>query len=166
MIAVIDLFAGAGGFGVGVQKAGADLRLSVELEPVACVTLKENAGPSHEVLEADVTKLTGEDLRSKANLRSREPVIIVGGAPCQPFSKASNWIDAGLDHEWRKQRAAGNKTVRPPAPKVRPDDRRSLVDHFARLVTESKADAFVFENVAALMSKRNKPVLDKFISDL
>ena len=54
--AVVDLFAGAGGLGLGAERAGADLRLSVEIDPVACETLRANAsgGPST-VLEADVT---------------------------------------------------------------------------------------------------------------
>lgn len=166
MVAVIDLFAGAGGFGLGAQQAGCELRLSVELDPVACVTLKENAKLHHEVLEADVTEVHGKHLLGMGGLSKKDELIVVGGAPCQPFSKASNWVDEGLDHQWRKQRAQGNTGDKPPPPKARPDDRRTLVDEFARLVIESDADGFVFENVAALLSKRNKPVLDKMRREL
>ena len=166
MVAVVDLFAGAGGFGVGGQLAGCDLRLSVEIEQTPCLTLKRNAAEGHAVLQADLTEIKGKELLKAAGLRKADELIVVGGAPCQPFSKASNWVDEGLDHQWRKQRARGEASLRPPPPKVRPDDRRTLVDEFSRLVIETDADGFVFENVAALLSKRNKPVLEKMRKEL
>ena len=166
MVAVIDLFAGAGGFGLGAQRAGGELCLSVEIDPVACVTLKQNAKPRHHICEGDVNELAGKQLLGLAGLTKRDPLIVVGGAPCQPFSKASNWVDEGLDHKWRKLRTLGHTLVKPPPPKVRPDQRRTLVDEFARLVIETGADGFVFENVAAILTERNRPVLDKMIDEV
>ena len=52
---------------------------------------------------------------------------------------------------------------RPPAPTVaRPDERRTLVEEFWRLIFESNADGFVFENVPSIKHPRNRPVLDGF----
>jgi DNA (cytosine-5)-methyltransferase 1 len=168
--AVVDLFAGAGGLGVGVDDAGGELRLSVELDPVACTTLRSNleAGSGSKVLEADVTELTGAQLRTEAGLARREPLVVVGGAPCQPFSKAAYWTEAGDDAAYRRARAAGVRgVVRPPAPTVpRADNRRTLVEHFSRLVVESEADAFVFENVPAITHPRNRPMLDGLVTEL
>jgi DNA (cytosine-5)-methyltransferase 1 len=168
--AVVDLFAGAGGLGIGVDDAGGELRLSVELDPVACMTLRSNleAGSGSRVLEADVTELTGAQLRTEAGLARREPLVVVGGAPCQPFSKAAYWTEAGDDAAYRRARAAGVKSVvRPPAPTVpRADSRRSLVEHFSRLVVESEADAFVFENVPAITHPRNRSMLDGLVREL
>jgi DNA (cytosine-5)-methyltransferase 1 len=166
MVPVIDLFAGAGGFGVAAESAGASVRLSVELDPVACITLKANAKDGHRVHEADVTECTGRGLRRRAGLMMADPLIVVGGAPCQPFSKAAYWVEEGADAAWRRDRARGIVRMKPAAPEsARPDTRRSLVEHFARLVIESKADGFVFENVAAIQHPRNRPMLDGLVRD-
>jgi DNA (cytosine-5)-methyltransferase 1 len=167
MLPVIDLFAGAGGFGVAAGLAGASLRLSVEIDPVACVTLKENAGPLHAVRGRDLTECTGKQLRQWAGLKKTEPLVIIGGAPCQPFSKAAYWVEEGSDAAWRRDRAVGIRRERPPAPaEARPDDRRTLVEHFSRLVLESGADGFVFENVAAIQHPRNRPILNGLVREL
>ena len=85
MVAVVDLFAGAGGFGIAAQRVGCDLRLSIELSKVACSTLEHNAEPGHRVLEGDVIDVEGSALRKLAGLGAKERLIVVGGAPCQPF---------------------------------------------------------------------------------
>jgi DNA (cytosine-5)-methyltransferase 1 len=162
---VIDLFAGAGGLGIGAVEAGCDLRLSVDNDPWSCRTLEANAH-SHggRVLEADILTVTGERLRDEAGLASDDPLIVVGGAPCQPFSKAAYWLDAGNDAAYRRARAAGKPVERPAPPTfVRPDARRTLVEEFWRLVDESKADAFVFENVRSITHPRHRPILDALI---
>jgi DNA (cytosine-5)-methyltransferase 1 len=167
---VVDHFAGAGGLGIGIREAGANLRLSVELDPLACMTLEANLRPGEEesVLQADVTKLSGSQLRRAAGLTRQDPLVVVGGAPCQPFSKAAYWTEAGEDAAFRRARASGVTGIaRPPAPTVpRADSRRTLIEHFARLVIESHADAFVFENVPAIAHPRNRPMLDALVSEL
>jgi DNA (cytosine-5)-methyltransferase 1 len=167
--AIVDLFAGAGGLGLGAKAAGGELRLSVEIDPVACVTLKANER-SHaaKVLEADVTELTGSGVRDAADLSARDPLVIVGGAPCQPFSKAAYWTEAGEDAAYRRARASGVTGIaRPAAPTVpRSDGRRTLVEHFSRLVTEARPDGFVFENVMAITHPRNRPMLDALVGEL
>jgi DNA (cytosine-5)-methyltransferase 1 len=168
--AVVDLFAGAGGLGIGARAAGGELRLSVELDPVACMTLRANLGaaPHGAVLEADITGLRGAQLRRAAGLTKDDPLFVAGGAPCQPFSKAAYWTEAGNDAAYRRARAAGTKNVmRPAAPTIpREDSRRNLVEHFSRLVIESEADAFLFENVPAIAHPRNRPMLDGLVTEL
>jgi DNA (cytosine-5)-methyltransferase 1 len=52
---------------------------------------------------------------------------------------------------------------RPPPPaEARPDERRTLVEEFWRLIFEANADGFVFENVPSIKHPRNRPVLDGF----
>ncbi len=167
--AVVDLFAGAGGLGLGAAGAGGEVHLSVEIDPVACVTLKANPpSPAAKVLEGDITELTGRALRNAAGLSARDPLVIVGGAPCQPFSKAAYWTEAGEDAAFRRARASGVVGgVRPPAPKTpRADGRRTLVEHFSRLVKEARPEGLVFENVMAITHPRNRPMLDGLVSEL
>jgi DNA (cytosine-5)-methyltransferase 1 len=167
-IPVIDLFAGAGGLALGAAAAGGTVRLSVELDPVACVTLKENrTSEEHAVREADITECTGPVLRRLAGLGRSDPLVVVGGAPCQPFSKAAYWTEPGQEAAFRRARSAGEDATKPLAPvEPRADGRRTLVEHFTRLVLESRADGFVFENVLAITHPRNRPMLDALINEL
>ncbi len=56
---------------------------------------------------------------------------------------------------------AGQALERPAAPTfVRPDARRTLVEEFWRLVSESNADGFLFENVRSITHPRHRPILD------
>jgi DNA (cytosine-5)-methyltransferase 1 len=160
-IPTIDLFAGAGGLGLGAAEAGADLRLSIDNDTPSCETLEANAGPGHTIMEADVGEMTGADLRSEAGLSDSDPLLVVGGAPCQPFSKAAYWLEEGHEARYRRSRAAGKRARRPTPPtRPRPDRRRTLVEEYWRLVEESRADAFVFENVRSITHPRNRPVLE------
>lgn len=167
-IPIIDLFSGAGGIGVGVKKIDADLRLSVEIDKLACETMSSN--PKYhdgKVLQADVCTLTGGELRERAGLNSQEPFIIVGGPPCQPFSKASYWTDSGEDSSYRKARAMGIELKRPSIiTQAKPDERRSLVSEYFRLIKESSPEGFLFENVPSIMHPRNIGVFDDFKKSL
>lgn len=160
---VIDLFAGAGGLSIGATDAGCEVRACIELDAVACKTLRANDRYHGTVVECDVAEVTGLDLRQAARLAPSDPLIIVGGAPCQPFSKAAYWIEDGEESRYRRARAAGIAMDRPSAPKeARQDARRTLVEEFWRLIFESNADGFVFENVPSIKHPRNRPVLDGF----
>ena len=169
-IPAIDLFAGAGGLSLGAQSAGADVRLHVDNDADSCETLRLNASrwAGSETVLADVQELTGRRLRMLAGVGARDPLLIVGGAPCQPFSKAAYWTEAGDDAAYRRARASGiTGIVRPAAPtEFRPDVRRTLVEHFSRLVIEARAEAFIFENVLAITHPRNRPMLDGLVSEL
>lgn len=170
MIPVVDLFAGAGGFGIASRIAGADLRLSVEIDPRACETLRLNeADDAHSIHEGSVLDLTGESLRQMAGLTSSDPLVVVGGAPCQPFSKNAYWTDPGEDSRLRLAFYRGDQTVykRPPSiTEARPDDRRDLLLEFARLTIESSADGFVLENVPSIFHPRNRETLKLFVDTL
>lgn len=159
---VVDLFAGAGGLSLGAVDAGCEVRLSVDDDEVSCQTVEANPELlSGEVECADVTELRGPDLRRLAGLEDSDPLLIVGGAPCQPFSKAAYWVEAGDEAAYRRARAAGGAAGKPPPPEFpRPDERRTLVEEFWRLVREADADGFVFENVRSITHPRNRPVLE------
>lgn len=163
-INVIDLFAGAGGLSVGAHLAGGHVRASVELNSLACATLRANDGYHGEIVERDICNLTGEDLRKIAGLKVKDPLIIVGGPPCQAFSKAAYWTESGADAAYRRARANGIEAERPAAPtEVKDDIRRDLVMEYWRVVIESNADGFMFENVPSIKHPRNRPIYDGLV---
>ena len=159
-IAAIDLFAGAGGLGLGAAQAGVAVPVHVDNDPNSCETLRQNPGwHAGEVVEADIRAVHGGDLRRRAGLGRTDRLVLIGGAPCQPFSKAAYWIDPGHEAAYRRARAQGVDVDRPAPPtEARADDRRDLVAEFWRLVVESRADAFVFENVPSILHPRNRPI--------
>ena len=160
-LAVIDLFAGAGGFSVGAEMAGCQTRLAVGSSPF-CQTLRMNHA-SASVFEGSVEALTAPLIRKKAGVLASEPLIVVGGAPCQPFSKAAYSVDPGDDARYRRARAAGKQARKPrPITEARPDARRDLILEFERVIPESRATGFVFENVPSILHPRNREDFEAF----
>lgn len=164
-IAVIDLFAGAGGLSLGAGLAGADVRLLLDSDPASCATLRANSS-WHDgvVLETDIADVTGRALRTAAGLGRRDPLLVIGGPPCQPFSKAAFWTDPGGEARYRRARAKGIVMKRPPSPKAHNDKRRTLVQEFWRLVVEARADGFILENVPSILAPRNSRILKSLMS--
>lgn len=78
----IELFAGAGGLALGLEKAGLEHILLNELMPEACETLRINR-PNWNVVEGDVSKIDFTSYRGKID-------VVSGGFPCQAFSYAGN----------------------------------------------------------------------------
>lgn len=76
----IELFAGAGGLALGLEKAGFKTQLLVENDKWACKTLKEN-NPNWNVLNENISLVDFTIYRNKIDLLS-------GGFPCQAFSHA------------------------------------------------------------------------------
>lgn len=124
----IDLFAGAGGFGLGFEMAGFSVPVSVEIDAWACDTLRYNR-PEMTVIQHDIrdfnTRLSVKDLCFV------QPDIIIGGPPCQGFSIAG------------------------PAQKDPKDPRNSLFINFAQWISFVEPKAFVMENVKGLLSSKN-----------
>lgn len=77
---LIELFAGAGGLAIGMEKAGFSTVLLSEIDKHACQTLRLNR-PKWNVVEGDINKI---DFQQYHNLID----IVSGGFPCQAFSYA------------------------------------------------------------------------------
>ncbi len=124
----IDIFAGAGGFGLGFKMAGYSVPLALEIDAWACDTLRYNH-PKMLVLQHDIRDYCTEDSVKKVCIF--KPDVIIGGPPCQGFSIAG------------------------PAHKDFQDPRNSLFLEFARWIDYLKPKAFIIENVKEILSRKN-----------
>src|SRR5207245_4873845 len=85
---VLDLFAGAGGMALGFEAAGARCVGGVEVDRSAAATFEAAFGPEGALVlggeDGDMTHLQPEEILRSL---SAPPDIIVGGPPCQGFSR-------------------------------------------------------------------------------
>lgn len=77
---VLELFAGAGGLAVGLEKAGLKCVALNEIDKWACQTLRVNR-PHWNVLEGDVKDFDFTQYSNQVD-------VVTGGFPCQAFSYA------------------------------------------------------------------------------
>lgn len=138
-VEVVDLFCGIGGLSYGFKKEGFDVLAGFDLDASCRYPYEENIGaPFH---ASDVAALPAKRI---AKLYSRKvPRVLVGCAPCQPFSIYTGRYRQGEDdgHDLRWQ----------------------LLENFARLVEEVRPDAISMENVQRVTLH---PVFGRFVERL
>lgn len=133
----VDLFCGCGGLSTGLLDAGIDVRIGVDLDAPSIATFDLNhAYRGSTGVRADIRALSGSQLTELAGTSVQ---LLVGGPPCQPFSVAG------------KRRALA-------------DRRGDLIFEFVRLLHETRADAYVFENVPNLASVAHGEVLADLVA--
>ncbi len=134
---VISLFTGAGGLDLGFEQAGYEIRACVEMDSVACRTLRGNR-PNWRIIERDICSVPTQEILEKAGLAEGEPTAVIGGPPCQSFSMLGK--KEALD-----------------------DPRGRLIHEFIRVVDEALPRVFLFENVTGLKSVENGKVLKELV---
>lgn len=139
----IDLFAGCGGLSEGFYKCGYKALLHLEIDSVACETLKtrmkyygyDNKEIDDAVLCADIT---GENIIAEIDTRVKETVdIIIGGPPCQAFSSVG--------------RAQSPDSMNN-------DPRNYLFENYLKILNHVKPKMFIFENVKGILTAKPKGV--------
>lgn len=140
MFKTIELFAGAGGLALGVEKAGFRAIGLVEFDRDAANTLERNR-PLWNVICDDIANISCLDLEEFFGIKSGELDLLSGGAPCQAFSYAGKRL--GLE-----------------------DARGTLFYHYAVFLEKLKPKMFLFENVRGLLThdkgKTYRTMLDIF----
>jgi DNA (cytosine-5)-methyltransferase 1 len=133
----IDLFCGAGGMSLGMERAGFDIALAVDYDGYHVATHERNF-PYGRTKCSSVQELSKGSLFELAGLGTDDEVSLVfGGPPCQGFS------------------AMGLRDAQ--------DPRNTLIFHFARIVDEVRPKAFVMENVTGLNMGSTQPVFEAFL---
>lgn len=139
---VISLFSGAGGLDIGLEQAGYITKACVEIDEHCRETLKFNR-PAWKVFEkidnrnaGDIRDIKPEELLEISSLKLGEVDLVVGGAPCQPFSNIGK--------------------------KLGKDDPTNgdLFLEFVKMIRGLKPKAFIFENVVGITQKKHTQVID------
>lgn len=115
----VELFAGAGGLSIGLERAGIHVVIANEIMPDFAATLAANH-PNTNVINEDIHEINFRDELKKLGLESVD--VLSGGPPCQGFSTIGS--------------------------KNRQDPRNSLFYEYLRAVSETNPKYTIFENVS------------------
>jgi len=122
---VISLYTGAGGLDYGFEAAGFDTSVAIEFDSDACMTLRANR--RWPVIERSIHDISSDEILDTAGLRAGDADALIGGPPCQPFSKSGYWANGDT--------------------KRLNDPRANTLNAYLRVVEDTLPKTFFFENV-------------------
>jgi DNA (cytosine-5)-methyltransferase 1 len=123
---VIDLFCGCGGMSWGAKQAGFNVLAGVDNDWPAIETYRRNFGEDAGYA-VDLTEISPKQFAGYANLKPEELELLVGGPPCQGFSK-------NVPRKYR----------------FLEDPRNQLVSRFLEYVEYLRPQVLIMENVAEM----------------
>ena len=141
-IRVLDLFSGCGGMSWGLYKAGMNIVAAVDNNSIALDTFRLNH-PNSIISCEDLSVITPESWLKKTGLETNSIDCIVGGPPCQGFSKNVPRSQRFLD-----------------------DGRNLLVRNFLAFVRVIRPKVVIMENVAEMINGFNSAFTDEILSAL
>ncbi len=133
----VELFSGAGGLSLGLNKAGFKVVLANEIEKDFAKTYVNNH-PKTKMLNGDIRKIDFKKELQKLNIKNIS--LVSGGPPCQGFS------------------TLGSKNEK--------DNRNNLFYEFLRAVAELRPSYVIFENVAGFKTMYQGKVYKELLSKL
>ena len=139
---VIDIFSGCGGMSWGLHKAGFNVICGIDNWKPAIDTFQFNH-PKAKTYLGDIREYDPQVIRKELGLEVGELDCIVGGPPCQGFSKNVPSSYRFLD-----------------------DPRNQLYKDYIRFVEEFKPKCVVIENVAEIYNAFGGVVREQIISKL
>ena len=122
-IVAVDLFCGAGGLTRGLLDAGIEVAAGYDIDEACHYPYEHNNKPAL-FMKQSVSDVKTADLITHYPAGCRR--VLVGCAPCQPFSKYTQGLEPEEDDKW------------------------GLLHHFGRLVGELEPDVVSMENVPEL----------------
>lgn len=135
---VVELFAGAGGLGLGLEKSGLHSLGLVEIDKYACQTLRKNR-PNWNVIEGDIMEVAEQGIRNFLDPSANQIDLLSGGYPCQAFSYAGRKM--GLN-----------------------DARGTMFYYYAKILKELMPKMFLAENVKGLVTHDGGKTLETMLS--
>lgn len=148
-LTVIDLFSGAGGFSLGFQRAGFEIVAAVDHDELSGETFRHNfaqlqPGEPPTVFSGDAGDLSSFDFD-----QLDAPDVVIGGPPCQAYSKIGRGKLASLSDAGFAE-----------------DPRNELYLSFVSAIRTWRPQAFVMENVPGMLSVEGRNVAEQVASDL
>jgi len=141
----LSLFSGAGGLDIGSELAGVPVLLALDNEKECTTTMRNNKIFKNTIVEnADITKYPIGNYKKVLKEADYDFWILIGGPPCQPFSKAGYWV--------------GNNV------RLKENDPRNMIGHYVNLVKKLKPDYFLMENVESILHPTHKGLVSDFIT--
>lgn len=131
---VVSLFSGAMGLDLGLERAGHEVVVAVETDPVAVETIRRNR-PDLPVIAKPIERVKTSEILEAAGLRAGDHFMVAGGPCCQAFSTVGK--RGSLE-----------------------DPRGNLFLEFVRVVRQAQPAFFLMENVRGLLSaaERHRPL--------
>ncbi|MBI9036517.1 MAG: DNA cytosine methyltransferase [Bacteroidales bacterium] len=137
-ITAVDLFCGIGGLSYGLDKVGINVNAGIDIDESCRYSYETNCRTKF--INKDIQNISGEELNSLYG--KNDTRILVGCAPCQPFSSYTYKKDKGEDDRWQ------------------------LLYEFSRLINEAEPVVVSMENVPTLLNFKEAPVFYDFVGEL
>lgn len=139
-IIALSIFSGCGGLDVGSHLAGVPVLACLDFDKDCTETLAANRlFKKAKIFHKDIVNFDIGEFKKILKDNRHDKFILIGGPPCQPFSKAGYWV--------------GNKA------RKKDKDPRNMVGEYLNIVKKLKPDGFLFENVESLSHPSNKHVI-------
>lgn len=155
----VSLFSGLGGIDIGLHQAGIETVACVEKDDTAVETLKINSKQHSEkpdqkqisvpekypwkVIDTDIREVDAEDILEECASEKDDIDLVVGGPPCQTFSRSNEGSRSGTDTK-----------------------RGKLYQEYAKILHQLEPEAFIFENVRGLKSANDGKDLEMVREEL
>ena len=137
--AVIDLFCGIGGLSYGFVKENFKVVAGIDIDITCKYSFETNNNATF--ISKSISEITKEEINNLFGTTKYK--ILVGCAPCQPFSS----------YTFKDEKKSEN-------------NKWKLMYQFARLVRETKPDIISMENVSQLINFKKAPVFEDFLNSL
>ena len=135
---VVDLFCSVGGLSHGLIREGFNVVAGIDNDESCRYGFEHNN--KAKFIHKDIRDVSAEDINSLFGDEDDAPRVLVGCAPCQPFSKLNI-------------NKATQKEMEP-------------LEQFANLIQKVKPDIVLMENVRGLANTKKHPVFEIFIDAL
>ena len=137
LLKAIDLFCGAGGLSCGLQNAGFEVALGIDIDANALASYK-NYFQDTVTITADINDISAPIISSLTDLTPGSNFLLAGCPPCQGFSSLGK---------------------RDPH-----DEKNQLVYQYVRLIQKLKPTFILMENVPGMSKNVGKEIFQKVIN--
>ncbi len=137
-ISAVDLFCGIGGLSYGLKQSGIEIKAGFDFDNKCKYAYETNCNAPF--IHEDIANLTKDDIQKF--YKKDDIKILLGCAPCQPFSTYTLKGDKQSDQRWQ------------------------LLYEFTRLIKETNPDIVSMENVPNLLNFKKEPVFENFVKEL